>query len=66
MASTRDSTSETRRGEAPADEAYLKQSILEPQSQVVNGFPPMSFNPQAMGITDLQVSNIIEYIKTLK
>jgi cytochrome c oxidase subunit 2 len=49
-----------------ADEAYLKQSILEPQSQVVNGFPPMSFNPQAMGITDLQVSNIIEYIKTLK
>lgn len=49
-----------------ADDAYIKQSILEPQSQVVEGFAPMSFNAQALGITDQQISNIIEYIKTLK
>ncbi len=49
-----------------ADDAYIKQSILEPASQVVHGFPPMSFNAKALGITDQQISNIIEYIKTLK
>jgi cytochrome c oxidase subunit 2 len=49
-----------------ADDAYIKQSILEPQSQVHKGFPPMSFNAQAVGITDQQILNIIEYIKTLK
>jgi cytochrome c oxidase subunit 2 len=49
-----------------ADDAYIQQSILEPQSQVVKGFPPMSFNAQAVGITDQQIQNIILYIQSLK
>ena len=49
-----------------ADDEYLRRSILEPASQVVLGYPPMSFNAQALGITDLQISNIIAFIKTLE
>ncbi|HVN15030.1 MAG TPA: cytochrome c oxidase subunit II [Anaerolineales bacterium] len=49
-----------------ANDAYIKQSILQPASQVVKGFSPMSFNAQALGVTDQQISNIIDYIKTLK
>jgi cytochrome c oxidase subunit 2 len=49
-----------------ADDAYIKQSILEPASQVVKGFPPMSFNAKAVGITDQQIQNIILYIQSLK
>jgi cytochrome c oxidase subunit 2 len=49
-----------------ADDAYIKHSILEPQDQVVKGFPPMSFNAKAVGVTDQQIQNIIEFIKSLK
>ena len=49
-----------------ADDNYIKQSILEPSSQVVFGFSPMSFNAEAVGVTDQQIKNIIEYLKTLK
>jgi cytochrome c oxidase subunit II len=49
-----------------ADEEYILNSIKEPESQVVNGFPPMSFRYQAAGITDKQLDDILAYIKTLK
>jgi cytochrome c oxidase subunit 2 len=49
-----------------ANDNYIRQSILQPSSQVVFGFQPMSFNAQAVGVTDQQITNIIEYIKTLK
>lgn len=49
-----------------ADEAYLAQSIKEPQSQVVKGFAPMAFNAAAVGIGDAEIQYIIAYIKTLK
>ena len=47
-----------------ADEAYITQSILEPQSQIVAGFEnqkmiQFSFTPD-------QVADIVAYIKTLK
>lgn len=49
-----------------ADDAYIERSILEPAAEVVRGFPPMSFNAQAVGITDQQIQNIILYIQSLK
>ncbi len=49
-----------------ADEAYLTQSIKEPQSQVVQGYSPMAFNPSAVGIGDAEIGYLIAYIKTLK
>lgn len=49
-----------------ADDAYITQSIKEPQSQVVKGFPPMAFNATAVGIGDPEIQYIIAFIKTLK
>jgi cytochrome c oxidase subunit 2 len=47
------------------DENYVKQSLLDPQSQIVKGFPPSM--PTFKGrIKDREISGIIEYLKTLK
>jgi cytochrome c oxidase subunit 2 len=50
-----------------ADEAYLRKAILEPNAQVVKGFAP-NVHPgdYASQLTDQQVSDMIEFIKTLK
>jgi cytochrome c oxidase subunit II len=45
------------------DDAYLTQSIRDPNSQVVAGFAP---GMPTLPLTDLQVKDVIEYIKTLK
>ena len=46
-----------------ADDAFIKQSILEPTATSVEGFPPV-MPPYAL--TDEEISNLIAYIKTLK
>jgi cytochrome c oxidase subunit 2 len=49
-----------------ADEAYLKESILNPSAKIVQGFPdvmPKNFGDQ---LTEEQISDLIAYIKTLK
>jgi len=48
-----------------ADENYLRESILEPQAKVVKGFQPVmpSFQGQ---LTEEQIADIIEFIKSLK
>ncbi|MGD8488968.1 MAG: cytochrome c oxidase subunit II [Anaerolineae bacterium] len=47
-----------------ADEAYLRTSILEPQSQIVEGFDPIM--PAAYtALSDEELTAIIEYIKSL-
>lgn len=48
-----------------ADENYIHQSILEPQSQIVKGFQPVM--PSFKGIlSDDDIAAVIAYIKTLK
>ncbi|TLN04341.1 cytochrome c oxidase subunit II, partial [bacterium] len=49
------------------DEAYLKEAIIAPNTQVVAGYPP-GVMPQAYGdsLNDTQISDIIAFIKTLK
>ncbi|NJN80340.1 MAG: cytochrome c oxidase subunit II [Anaerolineales bacterium] len=47
------------------DEAYLTESILDPNAQIVAGFPSPSIMP-AFTFTDEEIANIITYIKTLK
>jgi cytochrome c oxidase subunit 2 len=50
---------------ADVDENYIKQSILEPQAQVVKGFAPVM--PSFKGIlSDQDVTALVAYIKTLK
>ncbi len=50
-----------------ADDAYLKESILSPNAKVVKGFLPGLMPQDFRGkLTDDQITQIIEYIKTLK
>ena len=45
-----------------ADEAYLRRSILEPQAQVVKGFPPIM--PPAV-LSDEELAALVAYIRSL-
>jgi cytochrome c oxidase subunit 2 len=49
-----------------ADEAYLRESILNPSAKIVQGFQdimPKNFGEQ---LTDAQISDLIAYIKTIQ
>jgi len=49
-----------------ADEAYITESILEPNAKIVAGpYPSPSVMP-SFALTDEEISNLIAYIKTLK
>jgi cytochrome c oxidase subunit II len=52
-------------GSIGVDENYIRESILEPQSKIVEGYPPSmpTFKGQ---LSDRRISGLIEYIKTLK
>ncbi|WP_440999518.1 cytochrome c oxidase subunit II [Fodinibius sp. SL11] len=47
------------------DENYLRESILEPNAKIVEGFPAVMNTYQGQ-LNDEQINAIIEYIKTLK
>ena len=48
-----------------ADDAYLHQSIVDPMSQIVKGFPP-SMPPYGKTLTEQQIQDLIAYIRALK
>jgi cytochrome c oxidase subunit 2 len=50
-----------------ADEAYIRESIVQPNAKVVEGFQP-NIMPQTFGnsLTDEQITGLIEYIKTIE
>jgi cytochrome c oxidase subunit 2 len=47
-----------------ADDAFIKESILEPKAKEVKGFAPTVM--PAYPLTDEEIANIIAYLKTLK
>ena len=49
-----------------ADDAYLVEAIREPGKQIVKGYSNIMSPTLAEGLTDQQVQDLIEYIKTLK
>lgn len=51
-------------GTVVADDAYLKESILQPQAKIVAGFEGQQM--PVYTFTDEQVADIIAYLKTLK
>ncbi len=53
------------RGSLAVDENYLRESILEPQAKIVEGFPPSmpTFKGQ---LSDRRIAGLVEYIKTIK
>jgi cytochrome c oxidase subunit 2 len=48
------------------DEAYIHRSIYEPNAEVVKGFSPGMMLSYKNSITDEEITQIIEYFKTLK
>jgi len=51
--------------EIVVDEAFIKQSVLQPEIDRVKGFPPIM--PSQKGVlTDVEIDEIVEYLKTLK
>ena len=55
----------TNVGEVDVTEDYLRESILQPQAKIVNGFAPAMPTYQGQ-LKDTEISGLIEYIKTLK
>jgi cytochrome c oxidase subunit 2 len=47
-----------------ADENYLRESILEPMTKVVDGFEPVMPTYQGR-LKDAEITAIIEYLKSL-
>jgi len=52
--------------EVTADEAYIRESIVDPNAKVAEGFSP-GIMPQDFGerLSDDEIRSLIEYIKTL-
>ena len=47
-----------------ADEAYIKESILDPNAKIVAGFQPVM--PDFAGqLNDTQLTDLMDYIKSL-
>jgi Heme/copper-type cytochrome/quinol oxidases, subunit 2 len=47
----------------PADEAYLRESILKPDAKIVDGFDDVMPKPE---LTEEELNQIVLYLKTLK
>ena len=47
-----------------ADEAYIRESILQPQAKIVSGFDPVMPTFQGL-VTEDQVLQLVEYVKSL-
>lgn len=54
---------EHNEGTYTANDEYLKESILKPNAKIVKGYAPAM---PAMPLSDDEVSDLIEYIKTVK
>ena len=48
-----------------ADEAYIKEAIMNPMAKIIEGYPG-AMPPYAGQLNDQQVADLIEYFKTLK
>lgn len=52
-------------GSVTVDEEYLRESIIDPAAQVVDGYANIMPNVYADTLSDADVNNLIEYIKSL-
>jgi len=48
------------------DEAYLLESILDPQAKIVTGYENIIMPPTGIGMTEEQVSDVIAFIESLR
>jgi cytochrome c oxidase subunit 2 len=50
---------------AVADDAYIRESILQPKAKIVAGFQPVMPTFQGL-VTEEQIMNLTAYVKSLK
>jgi len=50
-------------GTVTADEAYLRESIVQPDAKIVDGFDDLMPKPE---LTDEELKQLLDYLKTLK
>ncbi len=48
-----------------ADDAYLIESIKDPNAKVVKGFPAGAMPPYGSILTDANIADLVAYIKSL-
>lgn len=48
-----------------ADEGYIRRALLSPSSEIVKGFPPIMPSQEGR-LTDEEIEEILEFLKTLK
>jgi mono/diheme cytochrome c family protein len=53
----------TSAGDVTVDDAYFKESILQPMAKVVNGYPPAM---PAFALSDIEIQSLALYVQTLK
>jgi len=54
---------DTSAGAVTVDDAYFKESVLQPMAKIVTGYPP-AMPPQQ--VTDLELQSLALYVQTLK
>jgi mono/diheme cytochrome c family protein len=54
---------QTDKGEVKADDAYLRESIVQPMAKIVTGFPPAM---PTVELSEIEVQSLILYMKSLK
>jgi mono/diheme cytochrome c family protein len=58
-------TEKTSAGDVTVDEAYIRESVLDPKAKVVDGFQPVMPPPTAP-FNDIQLGSIADFIQSLK
>lgn len=56
-------TEDTSAGPTLVDDAYFKESVLQPMAKITTGYPP-AMPPQVL--TDLEIQSLALYVQTLK
>jgi cytochrome c oxidase subunit II len=56
----------TDKGAVTVDDNYIKESVLEPNAQIVSGFEGVKMPSYKGQLDDKQITALVEYIKTLK
>ena len=54
-----------REVEITVDEAFIRQTLLEPEKERVKGYPPIMPSQKGL-LTDKEIGEIIEYLKMMK
>lgn len=57
---------QTSAGAVTVDEAYLKESILDPNAKITDGYPAGMMPPYAGLLSDVEVDAIVAYIRHLQ